>query len=71
MRRCKYDGAALRAIRAEKGVGRSAAPPAGPYMVPPPLQYLAAVTEHGSQRKAAAALGISLGKLQRELKKAV
>jgi len=31
--------------------------------------YAQAVTEHGSQRKAAAALGISLGKLQRKLRK--
>lgn len=33
-------------------------------------RYAGAVTRFGSQRKAAAALGISLGKLQRELRKA-
>ena len=38
--------------------------------VPVSLLYATAVTTHGSQRKAAEALGISLGKLQRELRKA-
>lgn len=36
---------------------------------PPMSVYEAAVSLHGSQRKAAAALGISLGKLQRTLRK--
>lgn len=58
----KWTGAELRAIRAKHGVGR---PPK-----PAPIDYLAVVKKYGSQRKAAAALDISLGKLQRALRKA-
>lgn len=38
--------------------------------ITPSIVYSQAVEKYGSQRKAAAALGISLGKLQRELRKA-
>lgn len=61
VQRGKYDGE-LRRIRAERGVGRPVKTLTAPTI-------MSAVKMHGSQRKAAAALGISLGKLQRMLKK--
>lgn len=71
--RSTYSGADLRAIRAQKGVGR---PPMllGWAKVPedctPQLATVRdVVRKHGSQRKAAAAMGWSLGKLQRRLAK--
>lgn len=75
----RYSGAELRSIRATHGVGR---PPLHNLLggkvksvvdtLPFPLatRIVNAIAEHGSQRKAAAALGITLGKLQRELRKA-
>lgn len=67
----RYDGNALRFARRLNGVGR---PPCKPVVVLTLSQSFSeicaeAITLHGSQRKAAAALGISLGKLQRGLRK--
>lgn len=45
-------------------------PPEAQFAIATPERCQAAVVKFGSQRKAAAALGISLGKLQRELRKA-
>jgi hypothetical protein len=58
-----YSGADLRAIRAQKGVGR---PPMGWAKVLPHMQ---ALREHGGQRAAARALGIHLSTFQRRLAK--
>lgn len=72
----RYTGVFLRAIRAARGVGRpiksevSAVWIDEEAAIPQSVVYASAVTQHGSQRKAATALGISLGKLQRELRKA-
>lgn len=76
----RYTGEVLRKLRAERGVGRppkphqaiaEAAAAEGEFA---PIAYAdalrTAVRQFGSQRKAAEALGISLGKLQRALKKA-
>lgn len=91
-----YSGAALRLIRAQRGVGRPLPPPSisddilsamysegvslrwkDGKLIDPLADarfianwYADEVEVHGSQRKAAAALGISLGKLQRALRKA-
>lgn len=76
--RPKYDGEALRAIRAEKGVGRNHGPRSKER--PNFQRYIdlvqdwmgplrAAVTEHGSQRAAAKALGLNLSTFQRWLAK--
>lgn len=65
--RPKYDGAALAAIRAEKGCGR---PPHLRVPIPTqqfPMQW--ALSLHGSQRAAARALGIALSTFQRRLAK--
>ena len=67
--RPKYDGAALRAIRAKNGVGRPAFERGiaiGAY-VKAPLSI--ALRDHGSQRAAAKALGLNLSTFQRRLAK--
>lgn len=67
--RSKYDGETLRAIRAEKGVGR---PPGivsqyqTAYMRAP---LHIALHDYGSQRAAAKALGLNLSTFQRRLAK--
>lgn len=84
-RRCRpshgvYTGEGLRLIRRYYGVGRPAADALLPVPIhehtapvqatsPAPPSYADAVRLYGSQRKAATALGITLGKLQRGLRK--
>lgn len=68
----RYCGAHLRAIRARNGVGRPPRP-LSIQLAPVPLEerIIAKLAEPGmTQRKAAAALGISRDQLQRRLKKA-
>lgn len=73
--RSTYSGADLRAIRAQKGVGR----PSMSGWAKAPERYIAvtaeehplaaACLEHGSQRSAAKALGLNLSTFQRRLVK--
>lgn len=60
--RPKYSGADLRAIRAERGVGR-------PLSVTTAPTFASAVKLWGSQRAAAKALGLNLSTFQRRLAK--
>lgn len=64
----RYDGAKLRQLRAERGVGRPPRPdvPTARPLEPKLYHY---VDLYGSQRKAAAALGMNLSTFQRRLAK--
>ena len=68
--RPKYDGAALRAIRAKNGVGRPK-PVLVPLDVIPSRSYPMhwALNMNGTQRAAAKALGLNLSTFQRRLAK--
>jgi len=69
----KYSGADLRAIRAEKGVGRPPGTLLKTTRVPLPAcvsnTYTVALKTQGSQRAAARALGLNLSTFQRRLAK--
>ena len=65
----KYDGAALRAVRAKNGVGRPLRAPETHEDAIARIPMHMAVLHHGSQRAAAKALGLNLSTFQRRLAK--